>query len=170
MNVIFKKLFFIMLLFMPYSLFSQTIAAFSINPAGGFVNSNGLIDFTVGQNVQQFSSNAAAINSSIFMQFAKKGISPKPSKDNNIEFLVTIYPNPVVDFANIIVTACFKIEKINIKIFDENGELFFSTQKNVQIADYFRIVADLTNASSGIYIVNVAINGSVFKSYKIVKS
>ena len=81
--------------------------------------------------------------------------------------IVNIYPNPVRDIA-ILDIASAKQDNVEVRVMDIAGKVLF-TRKVAINSGSTRVPLNLTNLSSGTYVVSIIANGELIKSMKIIK-
>ena len=162
-----KKLFILstVLFFYSFTVFSQTIQNDVIATTGGLDTTNHLqVSWTIGECIVDTYNNSDCIVSQGFQQpFYTISEVPELKK---LQFKVKVYPNPAVNFINVMVDSKKLQDVYKIELLDINGKIIAQyltlTNKIVRI--------NLSNNSSGLlmlYITNL--ESKLHRTYKIVK-
>jgi len=143
----------------------QVVHRQTVSTQGGtYTNSNGLI---FSQSIGQLSINGTFIQNKLIVQqgFQQNLISVTQNKITKPDFLVTIFPNPCIDFFTISVSNAVEEPKI-IKIISLLGQLIyqgqldpFQSQKTIPFALY----------PNGTYLVQLYSNNHI-TTKKIIKN
>ena len=169
MMKIFNKILFVLIFLLPTISFSQSIGRFVFSSAAGFYSQNICIDFSVGQTIAGVYENNKIFTSG-FEQPAELTLSKNIRKDIiNIDFNITIFPNPVSDFVNIYITSKYKIEELKIEIFSVQGKEIPVGSMFYDSENFSKIQVDLSKLNQGNYILKTYINNSFAGSFVLAK-
>ena len=145
--------------------FSQT-KTLEVNPAAGdeFTADGVTLTWTIGEGVIETFSNNEMILTQGFQQPTLKVTLIEESEE--IDFQLSVYPNPTHDFFNISIVSENEIN-YSAQLMDMSGKLLYS--QNLKGKDITETV-DLTNYSSSIYILRIIDNNGKFaRTYKVQK-
>ncbi len=162
----FRKILIFVFLFIPLFVFSQKISGYSINSGSYIFNSNIQIDYSIGQFSTSFINGKKSLFSNIF--FSNTPDSLKKNYQNN-DFILKLYPNPVKNYANLIITSEFEIKNIDVFVFDMHGHKLQVLSDIYYSDNFIKVKLNTSNLQNSNYIISIKINNSVFKNIKILK-
>ena len=138
----------------------------AISATGGeAIGSGGTVSYTVGQVIYtaHTGTNGNIIAEGVqhpFEIFVETGIE----ESKGINLFVSVYPNPATDFI-ILSVENYILDHLRYQLFDSNGKLLESkkvTGNETQIS--------MNNLIPGNYFISIVDDGSIIKSFKIVKN
>ncbi|MCK5136898.1 MAG: T9SS type A sorting domain-containing protein [Bacteroidales bacterium] len=138
----------------------------AISTTGGeATGSGGTVSYTVGQLV--YTAHTGTNGNSIaegaqhpFEIFVETGIE----EVKGINLFVSVYPNPATDFILLSVEN-YNLDHLRYQLFDSNGKLLKSKK-----AVCNKTHINMNNLIPGNYFINIIDDGSIIKSFKIVKN
>jgi hypothetical protein len=151
------------LLLLTFQVHGQTISQYLLGTAGeSFKNTNYQLDWSIGELQTETYNASQNILSQGFQQgtYVISTIVENPG----LALDITAYPNPTSDYVNI----KFQESEVNgyqFVLTDFAGKLLKAGKISNQI-----IAIDFSTYTSGTYILSIEHNGSVIKSFKILKN
>ncbi len=156
---------FLMFCFCLTIVFSQSVERYTISSYGGtcYFASNFEMDFTLGDVIVSTYSNASNSLTQGYQQpFSIDNVTPEEPNS------ITIFPNPFVDQINIQITG-YKAADFDFMIYNLLGQLVLTKNYKTSMKGSTIINIDLWTFAAGNYFLRVIQNGSVFKTYKLMK-
>lgn len=141
-------------------LYSQS----NITAGGGEATGNGgKVNYSVGQ-IDYITETGSNGNTSSGVQQPYEIYVQSSIVQTDINFSVSIYPNPSADFI-ILNFENQDIQKMSYKLFDIQGKLIIHKKIKTNPANI-----ELTDLNNGIYLIKVMKNNAIIKTFKIIKN
>jgi flagellar hook assembly protein FlgD len=77
------------------------------------------------------------------------------------------FPNPFSDDLNINYNLATDVEKIMIKVYDNQGRLVKTSEQGESLAGYYRMTWNLSDLPSGLYHICLEANGKCLKVQRV---
>jgi len=166
-----KKIFlfsvFILLIFNNIS--AQVLTPSVISSGGNEVkNGNISLSFTIGELITPSFTNGNILTQGFEQPIINSEKIENSDINNNLK--IKIYPNPTIDFVNLIITSNEKLNKIDIKIYDLLGKSYNSQILIENYENFAKVKINFADFSKGQYIVNVTINNKSNNTIKVSKN
>ena len=134
----------------------------TLSSGGSVSNSNGSISYSIGQVLYTERANASnSINQGIQNVYEISIITGK--ENHNVELLISAYPNPTVDYLNLVIND-LDSEYLEFVLIDMKGQLIKSSKISSQ-----QIKIDMNSCISGVYLLIVKDGDKSIKKFKIIK-
>ena len=149
-------------LFLVFALIAnaQNVEREVISSGGNFyTNSAGQLSTTIGEPVISTYANGSNV---LTQGFQQTKIVVTGVKDNRIDFLMNVFPNPTINSLTLKIQELK--EGISYTIYSVEGKLLLTNQ-----LIGLETKVDVSNLSKGSYFLNITENNNLIKTYKIIK-
>ncbi len=164
-----KKTITCLLFICTYTLFSQSVepTVYSSN-GGSFIIPQGSIAWTIGEPISETYTTTTNVATMGFHQ--PVGLLTGLAEETAGNSSILLYPNPVADELNLNFTG-LKDGSYTIVIYDAQGKLIYTGQKELSTSNSQSEIIKLTEAANGNYFISiVSTKNNYSKSIKFIKS
>jgi len=159
-----SRFLFIIILIVSFNSHSQDLSLNVISNQGGSGVIEGIkLNWTIGEPIVETVENSAIILNQGFHQSVFNSTSLSINQENNLGLV--IWPNPVNNELNISLDTNLN-SKLNLNLYEVSGR--FINQASVNTIES-NISIDVTNLSSGIYVLHISDSNGFIKTHKIIK-
>ena len=157
-----KKVFFVVVLMIPFLLLSQSLSKEVISSSGGYFSNNVYsLNLSYGEAVI---TNMTSTNGALSLSNGFHFVSNNSSLSSSLELLelsLSIYPNPTLNHINILSSSVIEIK---FEIYDINGKLI---SQDLITSDQ---QINMTQLSSGVYLLKILnVNNTSSKVFRVIK-